>query len=100
MFVLGQSYGHRLLDKSLQLTMRTFNILFQFRNRAHIANVHFSSRSQRYTIYFTDVELILEFGSKAEYTTEGGLVLLKNGKDLEALKAVIISHLLQLTIAA
>jgi hypothetical protein len=78
--------------------MRPFNILFQFRSSTHIANVYFSSG--RYDIYFTDVELVLEFGSKAEYTKKDGVQLLKTGSDIEELKTVITRQLEQLAPAA
>ena len=57
--------------------MILFNILFQFDNSTHIANVSYSAKTERYTIYFTDVDLILAFGSKAEYSRLKGMKLLK-----------------------
>lgn len=80
--------------------MKVFNIQFRFRNSTHIANVYFSNAVDGYTIYFTDVELILEFGGKASYHKLRGLKLLKPGKDSEVLKTIIIDQIEQLTTAA
>jgi hypothetical protein len=80
--------------------MQVINILFEFRNSTHIANVYITSSSHFYTIYFTDVELILDFGSKASYSKQQGLQLLKTGKDAEILRDAIIRQLEQLPEAA
>lgn len=80
--------------------MKVFNIQFKFRNSTHIANVYFSEAIDGYTLYFTDVELILEFGGKAHYNKQNGLVFLKQGNDSETLKASIIGQIEQLTPAA
>jgi hypothetical protein len=80
--------------------MKVFNIRFRFRNSTHIANVCFSNAVDGYTIYFTDVELILEFGGKASYNKTYGLRFLKAGKDSEMLKNIIMHQVEQLTTAA
>jgi hypothetical protein len=80
--------------------MKVFTIQFRFRNSTHIANVYFSDAFNGYTIYFTDVELILEFGGKASYSKQQGLKLLKPGKDSDTLKTIIIGQIEQLTPAA
>jgi hypothetical protein len=80
--------------------MKVFNIQFRFRNSTHIANVYFSNAVDGYTIYFTDVELILEFGGKASYNKTQGLKFLKSGKDFEMLKTIIMNQIEQLTTAA
>ena len=79
--------------------MKVFNIQFSFRNSTHIANVYFSNAIDGFTIYFTDVELILEFGGKASYNKTRGFKLLKPGKDLETLKNIIMTHIEKLTVA-
>jgi hypothetical protein len=80
--------------------MQIFNISFPFRNQNRIANVQFSEATSSYTIYFTDVELVLEFGSKAEYIKAKGLELLKSGNDSELLKTAIIRQLEDFPLAA
>jgi hypothetical protein len=71
------------------ICMNVYTISFQFRNSTRIANVYFTTVTNGYTIYFTDVELILEFGCKASYSQKGGFSFLKTGKDLEALKIIL-----------
>lgn len=73
--------------------MNVYTISFQFRNSTRIANVYFSSTTNGYTIYFTDVELILEFGCKAGYSQKTGFSFLKIGKDIDALKAILSRQL-------
>ena len=47
----------------------SFTISFLFRNQTYIASVYPASESSfRYAIYFTDVDIILEFGPKVEFT--------------------------------
>lgn len=80
--------------------MKAFNILFTFRESNHIANVYYSEAFNGYTIYFTDVELILDFGGKAFYNNNQGLHFLKAGKDVETLKALLTHKIEQLIPAA
>lgn len=80
--------------------MKVFNIQFRFRNSMHIANVYFSDAIDGYMIYFTDVELILDFGGKASYNKTLGLRFLKPGKDSEILKTIITNQIQELTTAA
>ena len=80
--------------------MRVFNIQFQFRNSTHFANVYFSEAIDGYTLFFTDVELILEFGGKAHYDKANGISFLKQGKDSEALKRAIVNQIERLSTAA
>lgn len=80
--------------------MKVFILQFRFRNSTHIANVYFSEAVDGYTIYFTDVELILDFGGKASYNKLHGLRFLKLAKDSEILKTIILDQIGQLTTAA
>ena len=58
--------------------MSSFTICFSFRDQAYFASVYRSEdNAYLYTIYFTDVDLILEFGSKVEYRNNGELQLAK-----------------------
>lgn len=62
--------------------MKNFTICFSFRGQSHIASVYASTvLNVSYAIYFTDVELILEFGSMVEYTIDGNLQLSKSLKE-------------------
>ena len=56
----------------------SFTISFFFRGHIYIASVYNSQESTMlYTIYFTDVDLILEFGPKVEYSYNGQLHISK-----------------------
>jgi hypothetical protein len=73
--------------------MRIFNFQFRFRDHNRIAHVHVSAASEDYTLYFTDVELILEFGNKAKYSKREGVRFFKSSGDAEVLKDIISKHL-------
>jgi hypothetical protein len=56
----------------------SFTISFSFRDQTYIASVYQASESSfRYSIYFTDVDLILEFGPKVEFTYDSQLHISK-----------------------
>ena len=76
--------------------MRFSTVVFRFRNTPHLANVYFSEALDYYTVYFEDIDLILEFGGKAKYDKIQGLRLLKAGKDVEALKLSVIEQIEEL----
>lgn len=97
MFVLSLAAVNRI---AILFCMNVYTISFQFRNNTRIANVYFSTATNSYTIYFTDVELILDFGCKASYSKKSGLNFLKSSKDLEALKTVLSQQLQALEYAA
>lgn len=80
--------------------MKVFTIQFLFKNRSRIANVYYAETLDLYAIYFTDIELILEYGCKASYTSKSGFRFLKSGKDTEVLKSVLINQLVTLFAAA
>lgn len=80
--------------------MKAFTIQFKFRESNHVANIYYTEANNGYTIYFTDVELILEFGGKASYNKNHGLHFLKSGKDAETLKSLLSGKIDQLTLAA
>ncbi|MGZ3846805.1 MAG: hypothetical protein ACXVLT_11370 [Flavisolibacter sp.] len=80
--------------------MKVFTIQFLFKGRSRIANVYYAETQDLYTIYFTDVELILEYGCKVSYTSKEGFRFLKTGKDTQMLKSVLQNHLLTLSPAA
>ena len=69
--------------------MKIFNIHFYFRDHNRVAHVHMSEASDTYTVYFTDVELILEFGNKAKYNQREGVRFIKPGKDAGILGGII-----------
>ncbi len=58
--------------------MSSFTISFTFRGQSYVASIYQSgAQPNLYSVYFTDVELIFEFGSKVEYTHDGKLQLSK-----------------------
>ena len=73
--------------------MRFSTVVFRFRNTPRLANVYFSEAVDYYTVYFEDIDLILEFGGKAKYDKVQGLRLLKTGKDAETLKLSVIKQI-------
>ena len=82
--------------------MQTFNILFYYLSQPHIASVQYNPFTSSYTIYFTDVELILEFGSKAELNSKGEFNTTKEGvtNNLDNLKEVIKQELDKISLVA
>jgi hypothetical protein len=75
--------------------MHSFNIVFYYTGNPHIASIQYNSFQNAYTIYFTDVELILEFGNKAELLQNGELLLqkVKSSKEQNFLKEAILEQL-------
>jgi len=56
----------------------SFTISFSFRDQTYIASVYPSNENRfRYSIYFTDVDLILEFGPRVEFTYDRKLHISK-----------------------
>jgi hypothetical protein len=67
-----------------------FTICFTFRGQSYVASVyHSQDNNQSYSVYFTDVDLILEFGHKVEYTSEGQL---RVSKDNEPQAVLLLQH--------
>ena len=66
--------------------MKNFNILFHFRgfNRIAIVYKEETSTTKKYSIYFTDVELVLLFGGKIECKEDGSFSTTKKVKAEDA----------------
>ena len=62
--------------------MRNFNILFHFRGHNRVASVDYSAIDHLYSVYLTDVELVLEFGNKLELSAH--TMVLKQTQDRES----------------
>lgn len=76
------------------MPMSNFIIRFSFRGKSHIASVYPSKQTaSSYSVYFTDVELVLEFGSKVEYTKNGSL---KISKDHEKKSVLLLQEALSI----
>lgn len=74
--------------------MESFTISFSFRGANHPAIVEFSPFTKSYCFYFADVEMILEFGGKAQLHPDGSWQFAKeDSSDLPMIKQSIRNEL-------
>lgn len=74
--------------------MTNFNILFSFQGIERIAMVYKTEKSSypRYSVYFTDVEMVLHFGAKIDYLEDGSIF---SSKEINPKHAEELHHTLQ-----
>ena len=77
--------------------MKTFNIRFRFRGHDRFAMVDkkMNAHSTLYSVYFTDVELVLDFGGRMDYKEDGRFVSSKEviAEDVAFLHAAVYPEL-------